>query len=135
METSMPEHARYPFFPENVQFWYETKRAFGASSYGARKFGEVMTTVDRITSGDNDSWYNEWNATAERVFAEAEAQLADGHLISARDSFLRATTYFRGSEFFLHSNPTDPRIDSAYKKSILAYKSCCALWNPPILPV
>ena len=31
----MPEHARYPFFPENVQFWYETKRAFGASSYGA----------------------------------------------------------------------------------------------------
>ena len=127
METSMPEHARYPFFPENVQFWYETKRAFGASSYGASEFGKVMATVNRITSGDNDSWYNEWNATAERVFAEAEAQLAAGHRISARDSYLRATTYFRGSEFFLHSNLEDLRIYSAYKKSVQAYQACCAL--------
>jgi hypothetical protein len=55
----MPEHAKYPFFPDNVQFWYETKRAFGASSYGASEFGEVMATASRITSGDNDSWYNE----------------------------------------------------------------------------
>ena len=131
----MSEHARYPFFPENVQFWYETKRAFGAGSYGASEFGEVMATVSRITSGDNDSWYNEWNATAERVFAEAEAQFAAGHRISARDSYLRATTYFRGSEFFLHGNPEDTRIYSAYKKSIQAYKACCALYDPPILPV
>ena len=92
----MPERTSYPFFPDNVQFWYETKRAFGASSYGASEFGEVMATVNRITSGDNDSWYNEWNATAKRVFGEAEAQLAAGHRISARDSYLRATTYFRG---------------------------------------
>ena len=131
----MPENAKYPFFPDNVQFWYETKRAFGASSYGASEFGEVMETVNRITSGDNDSWYNEWNATAERVFAEAEAQLAAGHRISARDSYLRATTYFRGSEFFLHGNPEDGRIYSAYKKSIQSYISCCALYDPPILRV
>lgn len=130
----MPDQ-KYPFFPDNVQFWYETKRAFGASSYGASEFGEVMATVDRITSGDNDSWYNEWNATAERVFAEAQGQLAAGHRISARDSYLRATTYFRTSEFFLHGSPEDPRIYSAYKKSIQAYKACCALYDPPILPV
>src|ERR1700678_1930858 len=131
----MFEHAKYPFFADNIQFWYETKRAFGASSYGASEFGEVMATVNRITSGDNDSWFNEWNATAERVFAEAESRLAAGHSISARDSYLRATTYFRGSEFFLHGNPEDPRIYSAYKRSIQAYKACCALYDPPILPV
>ena len=131
----MPEHARYPFFADNIQFWYEARRAFGASSYGASEFGEVMATVIRITSGDNDSWYREWNETAERVFVEAEAQFAAGHRISARDGYLRATTYFRTSEFFLHSNPNDPRIDSAWKKSIGAYKSCCALYDPPILPV
>jgi hypothetical protein len=131
----MPEHAKYPFFPDNVQFWYEAKRAFGASSYGSSEFGEVMATVNRIASGDNDSWHSEWNATAERVFAEAEAQYTSGHRISARDSYLRATTYFRVSEFFLHGNPNDPRIDSAYNKSIQAYKSCCVLYDPPILPV
>jgi acetyl esterase len=48
---------------------------------------------------------------------------------------LRATTYFRNSEFFLHGNHEDPRIYSAYKKSISAYKLCCALSDPPILPV
>jgi pimeloyl-ACP methyl ester carboxylesterase len=131
----MAEHSKYPFFSDNIQFWYETKRAFGASSYGASEFGEVMATVNRITSGDYDSWYDEWNATAERIFAEAEAQRAADHRISARDSYLRATTYFRASEFFLHGNPEDPRIYSAYKKSIQAYKACCALYDPPILPV
>ena len=25
-----------PLFPDNAQFWYETRRAFGAGSYGAR---------------------------------------------------------------------------------------------------
>jgi pimeloyl-ACP methyl ester carboxylesterase len=131
----MSDQSKYPFFSDNVQFWYETKRAFGASSYGASEFGEVMATVNRITSGDIDGWYNEWNATAERVFAEAEGQLAAGHRISARDSYLRATTYFRASEFFLHGNPDDPRIYSAYQKSIQSYKACCALYDPPIVPV
>ena len=131
----MVEHSKYPFFPDNIQFWYETKRAFGASSYGASEFGEVMATVNRITSGDYDSWYNEWNAIAGRVFSEGEAQLAAGHRISARDSYLRAATYFRASEFFLHGNPDDPRIYDAYKKSVSAYKVCCGLYDPPILPV
>src|SRR5271170_7388343 len=123
----MTSPAKPPIFPDNIQFWCETKRAFGASSYSASEFGEVMATVNRITSGDNDSWYNEWNDTAERVFAEAQGQLAAGHRISARDSYLRATTYFRTSEFFLHGSPEDPRIYSAYNKSIQAYKACCAL--------
>jgi hypothetical protein len=27
----MAEHSKYPFFADNIRFWYETKRAFGAS--------------------------------------------------------------------------------------------------------
>jgi pimeloyl-ACP methyl ester carboxylesterase len=122
-------------FPDNLQFWFETKRAFGSSSYGASEFGEVLAAVSRIKSGDFDSWYNEFNAMAERVEAEARKQLAGKHRVSARDSFLRATTYYRTSEFFLHGNAADPRIYSAYKKSIECYKQCCALCDPPVLPV
>src|ERR1700678_567119 len=131
--ASAPE--KYPFFPDNIEYWFEAKRAFGAASYGSSEFGEVMASLNRIASGDVDSWYNEWNATAERVFAEAEAQRAAGHRVSARDGYLRATTYFRNSEFFLHGNHEDPRIYSAYKKSIAAYKLCCILYDPPILPM
>ncbi len=124
-----------PFFPDNIQFWYETQRAFGTSSYGGSEFGEVLATVSRIVSGDAASWYAEWNATAERVSHEAESQLTRGHRISARDGFLRAATYYRTSEFFLHGNPDDPRIYSAYEKSVAAYKASAALFDPPIQPV
>ena len=122
-------------FSDNIQFWYEIKRAFGASSYGGSEFGEVLATASRIVSGDFDSWYNAWTATAETVAAEAEKQLADRHRISARDGFLRASTYYRASEFFLHGNPRDPRIKSAYEKSVQAYKACAALADPPVEPV
>jgi predicted alpha/beta-fold hydrolase len=94
-----------------------------------------LATASRIISGDFDSWYKEWNALAEKVSSEAEDQLVGNHLISARDSFLRASTYYRTSEFFLHGNPDDPRINSAYQKSIRAYKACAALFDPPIEPV
>jgi hypothetical protein len=57
----MSEHGKYPFFPDNIQFWYETKRSFGASSYGASEFGEVMATVNRIASGaiGDSEWSSE----------------------------------------------------------------------------
>ena len=129
------EGTAFPFFPDNIQFWYETKRTIGASSYGGSEFGEVMATVSRIVSGDIDSWHREFNATAERLAKAAETQLAAGHRVSARDSFLRAATYFRTSEFFLHGNQTDPRIDAAYEKSVNAYKASAALYQTPILPV
>ena len=122
-------------FPDNVQFWFETQRAFGAASYGASEFGEVLTTSTRIRSDSYDSWYEEWNRTAERVASDAANQLVHGHNISARDSYLRAATYHRASEFFLHSNPRDPRIASAYRKSVECYETCARLFEPPIEPV
>jgi hypothetical protein len=45
-----------PLFPDNIQFWYETVRAFGAAGYGGSEFGEVLATTARVTSGDFDSW-------------------------------------------------------------------------------
>jgi dienelactone hydrolase len=124
-----------PLFPDNAQFWYETRRAFGAASYGASEFSEVLITAGRIKSGDNDSWYEEWNRTAEKVAHEAADQLARGHKISARDGFLRAATYYCTSEFFLHGNPHDPRITSAYQKSVECYRASAKLFDPPIEPV
>ena len=128
-------HAKPPIFPDNIQCWYETVRAFGAAGYGGSEFGEVLATTSRIRSGDPDSWYDGWNSTAVRVETEAKDQLARGHRISARDGFLRSCTYYRASEFFLHGNPRDPRIASAYRSSIDCYKACAGLYDPPIEPV
>jgi dienelactone hydrolase len=134
--TSETPHSPRLLFPDDSQFWFETQRTFAAAEYGGALFGEVMTTASRITPGDYDSWYVEWNAVADRVSKEATDQLARGHKISARDSFLRASAYYRNSEFFLHGpSRGDPRIMRAYRLSVESYKQSAKLFDLPIEPV
>ncbi|WP_046497480.1 hypothetical protein [Streptomyces odonnellii] len=95
-------------------FWYETLRSLGHITYGGADFAEVEATVERIKPGDYDSWFDEWNATAARISAVADEARSQGHVITARDSYLRASNYYRTAEFFLHGNPRDPRILATY---------------------
>ncbi|MFI5608969.1 alpha/beta hydrolase family protein [Amycolatopsis sp. NPDC051903] len=101
-------------FEDDPQFWFETLRVFGHATYGGSDFGEVVATAARIKAGDYDSWHDEWLATAERLAAEA----ANAHPVSARDAHLRASTYYRTAEFFLHEHPADPRVAYAYDRSV-----------------
>jgi hypothetical protein len=119
-------------FRDDAQFWFETLRMFGAADYGGAQFGEVVATSQRIKSGDYDSWFNAWRDTADRVAAAGEDQLKRGHRVSARDSLLRASNYYRASEFFLHGQPKDPRIAEAYRRTIDCYKTACGLFELPI---
>ncbi|MFJ3231526.1 alpha/beta fold hydrolase [Streptomyces sp. NPDC086787] len=118
-------------FPNNIQFWYETLRSMSHIAYGGADFGEVVSTAERITEGDYDSWYTEWVATADRVAAEAEKALAAGHKVSARDGFLRASNYYRSAEFFLHGKECDPRHDHTYDRSVECFKAAAALYTTP----
>jgi alpha-beta hydrolase superfamily lysophospholipase len=122
-------------FPHDTTFWYETQRTLGHTAYGGADIGEVLTTAQAITAGDYDSWHDEWLATADRVAAEAEKMLANGHRISARDGLMRANNYYRSAEFFLHGNPDDPRIDHAYNRARQCFHTAAALFDPPIEPV
>jgi alpha-beta hydrolase superfamily lysophospholipase len=117
-----------PFiFEKDPAFWYETLRSFGHIAYGGADFGEVVMTAQQITEGDYDSWHDQWLATAVRVAAEAEAALADGHRVSARDGLLRAANYFRSAEFFLHGDPSDARIDAAYAQQVACFRKFAEL--------
>jgi pimeloyl-ACP methyl ester carboxylesterase len=124
-----------PLFADDAQFWFETQRAFGAAEYGASLFGEVLVASSRIKAGDYDSWYDVWNEFADRIAKDGSDQLSRNHRISARDSLLRATSYYQSSEFFLHGNPKDPRIARAYTLSVDCYKRCAKLYEPLIEPV
>jgi hypothetical protein len=119
-------------FQDDPQFWYETVRPFGGAEYGAALFGEVIAITQTIKTGDYDSWYDANTTFADRVSAEAETQLKQGHRISARDGFLRACNYYRSAEFFLHANPDDPRVTRAYQRSVACYKAAAGLFTPGI---
>jgi hypothetical protein len=122
-------------FQDDPQFWFETLRVFAADEYGGSQFGEVLAISSRIKAGDYDSWFEAWNAAADTIAKEARDQLSRGHKVSARDGHLRASNYYRSSEFFLHGNPRDPRIGRAYRRSVECYETCAALFDPPIEPI
>ena len=122
-------------FPDDLQFWYETLRWLGLAAYGGADFGEVVTTAARITAGDYGSWYQQWAATTQRVEAEARAQLAAGHQVSAHDGLLRAATYWRSAEFFTRDADPDPRGRAAYEASVRCFADAAALMSPAVTPV
>ena len=88
--------------------------AGSARCWRPRPVSSPATTTAGTTPGTRP-------ATASPRGSDA-ASFAKGHRISARDSFLRASSAYRSSEFFLHGNPTDPRIARAYKLSVDRYK-------------
>jgi pimeloyl-ACP methyl ester carboxylesterase len=119
-------------FKDDPEFWFEISRLFGAADYGGALFGEVIAIAKNIKSGNYDSWYDAHTLVADRLADEAAGQLKKGHKISARDSYLRACSYYRSAEFFLHANPQDARVKRAYERSVACYKASAALFTPPI---
>ncbi|WP_207453817.1 hypothetical protein [Bacillus sp. SD088] len=57
-------------------------------------------TAYRIKEGEFESWHKEWYTTAKQIYSLADSALAAGQRISARKAFLRATNYYRTTEFF-----------------------------------
>ena len=115
---------------QDESFAFEFVRNLGFTYYGGADIGEMMATAQRIKEGDVESWFQEWNALARRVNARADADLTAGHLTSARESYLRASTYFRTAEFYLHENAEDPRILTASRASQKAYAEAARLSGP-----
>jgi pimeloyl-ACP methyl ester carboxylesterase len=122
-------------FKDDPEYWFEISRLFGAAGYGGALFGEVIAIAKNIQSGDPNSWYEVHNNFAARLVAEADAQLKKGHKISARDNYLRACSYYRSADFFLHANAADPRVKHAFERSTACYQAAAALFTPIIEPV
>jgi dienelactone hydrolase len=114
---------------KDESFAFEFVRNLGFMYYGGSDLGEMVATAGEIAEGDFESWYTAWHKRAERTLARAEADFSAGHLISARESYLRASTYFRTAEFYLHGNPEDPRILSESRASQASYAKAAKLFG------
>ncbi len=98
-----------PFFESHL-YSFQSLRAVAAATSGGADIGECLSAINKIEDGDDESWFKAWNDLAKRVEAEALEMEAKGHDVSAASAFLRVSNYYRTSEFFLHTNPDDPRI-------------------------
>jgi alpha-beta hydrolase superfamily lysophospholipase len=120
---------------DNAEYDGQLLRALGAVYYGGADVGECLTTARRITEGDDDAWYREWYATADRLCAAADGSRAAGHLVSAREGYLRAATYYRTAFIFMYRAPIDPRAVAALDKHRAAFRQAAALFTPASEPV
>jgi dienelactone hydrolase len=56
--------------------------------------GEVHATAQRIADGSSAGWVSQWTRTATRARELADEAAAHGRRVSAREAYLRASTYF-----------------------------------------
>ncbi|GAA4655416.1 alpha/beta hydrolase family protein [Arthrobacter cryoconiti] len=111
-------------FDTDETFSYETLRSIGYTPYGGADIGEVISTAERVTAGDGDSWYREWNALADRVASIGDTCAANGHDVSANSAYLRASNYYRTAEFFLRDDPdNDPRVAKSSRRAIETFRN------------
>lgn len=96
----------------------------------AAEIGECLYAARRIDTTDGESWIREWSELAERVEAQGDLSCQSGHLNSARESYLRATNYYRNAEY--GTPPDDPRFDTLWEKSQAAFHKACGLYDPPV---
>jgi len=122
-------------FKDNTSFAFEFVRNLGFMYYGGTDLGEMIVTSDKIKSGDVERWFTEWNALATKILVNADASLLAGHNESARSAYLRASSYYRMAEFYLHANPSDERIVTTAEASVKAYAEAARLTGPTWEPV
>ena len=120
---------------DDPQFSFQFLRMLGGTAFGTADIGECLATASNIQEGDYESWHKAWLSTAERVHALAEACEAGGHVVSAREAYLRAGNYFRAAEFYLHGDPHDPRILELSGLSLCCFGRAARMSRPPILEV
>lgn len=106
-------------------------RALDTIPWRGADTGECFVTARRIPDGDREAWYDEWLATGDRVFALAGESRAKGHVVSARDAYLRALTYYRTASAFMFKPAVDPRFIIAFDRQKDAFEHAGALFSRP----
>jgi hypothetical protein len=111
-------------------FDFQLMRWLSQAPYSGSEIGECYATAHLIEDGNNESWLQEWQKTARRVEGAARECLARGHRVSAREAFLRATTYYEAA--FFYSADSDPRKRELYDHHRECFPSAGALYGPPL---
>ena len=119
------------FFEDPLHEVFAANIALGMVSRGGAESGEIVATCGRIADGDDDSWYTEWRATADRLADSARDSAAGGHRISARETFLRAASCYGLAFRPLFGAPVDPRLAEAFALQRSAFEDAIALLDRP----
>jgi alpha-beta hydrolase superfamily lysophospholipase len=115
---------------ESCEMDFYLKWFLGYAAYGGAQLGECMRVAHRIREDDPESWVREWSAMARHLEARALKSLDCGHLVSARESYMRASTYYRAALVF--ARPSEPRFMDIWEDMRTCFRVAAALFQPAI---
>jgi dienelactone hydrolase len=119
------------FAQEDLNF--ETLIALGSAGYGTSEVGEIVTAVNAINAAgaSYQAYYDNFAATARRVGALADSELAAGHTVSARSAYLRAATYWDLCLYFVLGTSFRAHEADVYAAMQRNWNSASQLFDPP----
>jgi len=110
-------------WPDYPWMSYQFRRALGETQVGGGAISEVFQAGSKIDPSDSESWYREWLHIGDRNRVRGDESEAAGHIVTARQCWLRAVDYYREAEFWLAGE--DPRRLEVFDK--LEY--CSKKWG------
>ncbi|KAH8894349.1 alpha/beta-hydrolase [Thozetella sp. PMI_491] len=113
------------------QFAFLFEEYLSLSNGGGANTGEVLRAASRIVPGDYESWYSEFKFLADALHTKAISINATRFPVSAREAYFRASSYYRGADFFLHGNQSDPRIYSLWDSALADFDAATSLLPIP----
>ncbi len=108
---------------DNQLLWY-----LGQAGQGSVEISECLDVAHRIDVNDENSWFKEWNALAQRVEKVAISSKNRGHDLSAGQAYLRAANYYRAALIHFLDEGGAPlknatlASDAAYRKALKLLK-------------
>jgi dipeptidyl aminopeptidase/acylaminoacyl peptidase len=120
----------FHFFPDN----YMWSQALNRCLFSGGAYGEISKAAGLLAESakvyDNDHWFEVLYGFGDQLHQRAVGQQEAGHVISARESNLRAASYYQWSIAFMEHD--DPRREEAYSRSIATFGNFADLTTPRI---
>lgn len=141
MVSVKEEPVEYPHYePYGWQHWpthpwlsLQFRRGLGETQYGGGAISECLLVASRVDPDDPETWFREFRIRADRNREQGARAEQAGHLVTARDAWLRATNYYRLSEFWLAAD--DPRRSETLDKIESSFQLAGRLFTNPVEPV
>jgi dienelactone hydrolase len=112
---------------------FETLFALGSAGQGTTEVGEIVRACNEINAQGPtyQNYFDVFRALAQRLSALADSERKAGHLVSAREIYLRAASYFDLCLFFVLGTSYRAHEARVYAAMQSNWNSAAQLFDPP----
>lgn len=110
----------FQYFPGNHMWSQGMMFGIEMSAWGAAALGEIDQIGQKLRGheGDNELWWSEWVAMAQRIESFGDAEEARGHRLTSGAYYLRAAIYYFCGERFV---PPSERKWATYRSCLRCF--------------